>query len=71
MRPAARAMRPVVAATTPLAPDETYYWVWSHALAPGYVDHPPMVAWLIGFGHLFGLGAGFVRLPFVLCEAII
>src|SRR5690348_7246849 len=33
-----------VAAVTPLAPDETYYWVWSQALAPGYLDHPPMVA---------------------------
>jgi 4-amino-4-deoxy-L-arabinose transferase-like glycosyltransferase len=33
-----------VAATVPLAPDETYYWVWSHGLAAGYPDHPPMVA---------------------------
>jgi 4-amino-4-deoxy-L-arabinose transferase-like glycosyltransferase len=28
----------------PLAPDEAYYWVWGRALAPGYLDHPPMVA---------------------------
>ena len=28
----------------PLSPDEAYYWVWSRALAPGYLDHPPMVA---------------------------
>jgi hypothetical protein len=26
-------IRLVVAATAPLAPDEAYYWVWSHALA--------------------------------------
>ena len=40
-------VRLVVAATVPLSPDETYYWVWSRALAAGYLDHPPMVAlWL-------------------------
>jgi 4-amino-4-deoxy-L-arabinose transferase-like glycosyltransferase len=43
-------IRLVVAATTPLAPDETYYWVWSRALAPGYIDHPPMVALWIRTG---------------------
>jgi 4-amino-4-deoxy-L-arabinose transferase-like glycosyltransferase len=42
-----------------MAPDEAYYWVWSHALAPGYLDHPPMVAlwiragtWVAGQGNL-------------------
>ena len=43
-------VRLAVAARTPLAPDETYYWVWSRALAPGYLDHPPMVALWIWFG---------------------
>jgi Dolichyl-phosphate-mannose-protein mannosyltransferase len=38
------ALRLVVAASIPLVPDEAYYWVWSHALAPGFPDHPPMVA---------------------------
>jgi 4-amino-4-deoxy-L-arabinose transferase-like glycosyltransferase len=49
------AVRLVLAAALPLAPDEAYYWVWSRALAPGYFDHPPMVAlwiragtWLLG-----------------------
>ena len=37
-------LRLAVAAIAPLAPDEAYYWVWSRALAPGYPDHPPMVA---------------------------
>ncbi len=47
--------RLVVAATVPLAPDETYYWVWSHALAPGFLDHPPMVAlWIKAGTTLFG-----------------
>ena len=41
-----------MAATTPLSPDEAYYWVWSHALAPGYLDHPPMVALWIRLGTL-------------------
>ncbi len=34
----------------PLAPDEAYYWVWSRALAAGYLDHPPMVALWIRAG---------------------
>lgn len=44
------AVRLVVAAQTPLSPDEAYYWVWSRALAPGYLDHPPMVAGWIRLG---------------------
>ncbi len=43
-------IRLAVAAFTPLSPDEAYYWVWSRALAPGYLDHPPMVALWIGAG---------------------
>ena len=42
--------RLAVAATLPLSPDEAYYWVWSRALAPGYFDHPPMVALWIAAG---------------------
>jgi 4-amino-4-deoxy-L-arabinose transferase-like glycosyltransferase len=52
-------LRLAMAAMVPLAPDEAYYWVWSHALAPGYADHPPMVAlwirvgtWVAGDGPL-------------------
>jgi 4-amino-4-deoxy-L-arabinose transferase-like glycosyltransferase len=45
-------VRLVVAATAPLAPDEAYYWVFSHTLAPGYLDHPPMVALWIRAGTL-------------------
>lgn len=43
-------LRLVMAATMPLAPDEAYYWVWARALAPGYFDHPPMVALWVAFG---------------------
>jgi 4-amino-4-deoxy-L-arabinose transferase-like glycosyltransferase len=33
-----------------LVPDEAYYWVWSRHPALGYLDHPPMVAWIIRAG---------------------
>ena len=53
----------VVAGTAPLAPDEAYYWVFSHALAPGYLDHPPMVAlWIRAGTAIAGQGALGVRL---------
>lgn len=40
------ALAPVI----PLAFDEAYYWRWSTNLAAGYLDHPPLVAWLIALG---------------------
>lgn len=47
----------------PLSPDEAYYWVWSQALAPGYLDHPPMVAlWIWAGTTLVGKTALGVRL---------
>jgi 4-amino-4-deoxy-L-arabinose transferase-like glycosyltransferase len=56
-------VRMVVAAVLPLSPDETYYRVWSRALAAGYLDHPPMVAFWIRAGTLVaGDGALGVRL---------
>ena len=33
-----------------LLPEEAYYWTYSKHLAPGYFDHPPMVAWMIRAG---------------------
>ena len=44
------AVRLLVAGLAPLSPDEAYYWTWSRALAPGYLDHPPMVALWIRAG---------------------
>ena len=53
----------MVAGATPLSPDEAYYWVWSRALQPGYLDHPPMVALFIRAGTaLAGQGVLGVRL---------
>ena len=38
-----------------LLPEEAYYWTYSKHPAPGYFDHPPMVAWVITLGTtLFG-----------------
>jgi 4-amino-4-deoxy-L-arabinose transferase-like glycosyltransferase len=59
-------VRGVVAAATPLAFDEAYYWQWSKNLAWGYYDHPPLVAFMIRAGTaLFGdtsFGVRFVPL---------
>ena len=33
-----------------LFPEEAYYWNYAKHLDYGYLDHPPMVAWLIGLG---------------------
>ena len=56
-------IRLIVASVTPISPDEAYYWVWSRALAPGYLDHPFMVALWIRLGtFLFGDGAFGIRL---------
>ena len=56
-------VRLAVAGNAPLSADEAYYWVWSRALAPGYLDHPPMVALWIWVGTaLVGDGALGVRL---------
>jgi 4-amino-4-deoxy-L-arabinose transferase-like glycosyltransferase len=57
------ALRLLIAATVPLSPDETYYWVWSRALAGGYLDHPPMVAlWIRAGMTLAGSSALGIRL---------
>lgn len=64
-------IRLTVAAHAPLAPDETYYWIWSHALAAGYLDHPPMVAIWIRLGTLLaGETALGVRLMGPLAAAV-
>lgn len=55
-------LRIILAATTDLAEDEAYYWLWSTHLATGYYDHPPMVAYWIRAGTaIFGQTAFGVR----------
>ncbi|HEY6102393.1 MAG TPA: glycosyltransferase family 39 protein [bacterium] len=58
---AAIALRAAAAATGPLIDDEAYYWLWSRHLAWGYVDHPPMIAWLIALTARLGDGAFLIR----------
>jgi 4-amino-4-deoxy-L-arabinose transferase-like glycosyltransferase len=64
-------IRLIVASVTPVSPDEAYYWVWSRALAPSYLDHPFMVAlWIRAGTALFGDSALGIRLLAPLAAAL-
>jgi 4-amino-4-deoxy-L-arabinose transferase-like glycosyltransferase len=45
-------LRLILAATLPLTPDETYYFLWSQHLQAGYYDAPSMVAVWMRIGTL-------------------
>jgi|TARA_B110000977_G_scaffold43147_1_gene58509 dolichol-phosphate mannosyltransferase len=48
-----------------LIPDEAYYWSYAQHLDWSYLDHPPLLAWLIAAScSLFGDNEFAVRLPF-------
>jgi hypothetical protein len=50
-----------------LAPQEAYYWNYSRHLALSYLDHPPVLAYLIFlFTHLGKQSEFFLRIPCVL-----
>jgi dolichol-phosphate mannosyltransferase len=54
-----------------LLPEEAYYWNYAQHPALGYLDHPPLIAWLIGAGTaLLGHGELGVRSGALLCWAI-
>src|ERR1700743_884959 len=54
-----------------LFPEESYYWNYAQHLDIGYLDHPPMVAWLIKLGTLiFGDTEFGVRIGGILCTAV-
>jgi dolichol-phosphate mannosyltransferase len=54
-----------------LLPEEAYYWNYAQHLDIGYLDHPPMVAWLIWLGTTaFGSSEFAVRLAAALCWLI-
>jgi dolichol-phosphate mannosyltransferase len=54
-----------------LLPEEAYYWNYSRHLDYGYLDHPPMVAWLIRMGTaVFGDTEFGVRIGALCCGAI-
>jgi dolichol-phosphate mannosyltransferase len=53
-----------------LMPQEAYYWNYAQHLDIGYLDHPPLVAWLIAASFALGGGEFFVRLPAVLASGV-
>jgi dolichol-phosphate mannosyltransferase len=61
-------LRLVYAGSVELMPEETYYWNYARHLDFGYLDHPPMVAWLIRAATaLFGQTEFGVRLGALFC----
>ena len=64
-------VRFAVAARSGLVRDEGYYALWSFWPALGYLDHPPMIAWLIALGRsILGESEIAVRLFPVLATAV-
>ncbi|MEZ4991601.1 MAG: glycosyltransferase family 39 protein [Saprospiraceae bacterium] len=59
----------IQSAAVGLDPDEAYYWVYSHDLAWGYFDHPPVIALLIWLGGKIAGGTLGVRLLMPLLSA--
>jgi len=54
-----------------LLPEEAYYWNYAQHPALGYLDHPPMVAWLIAMGTaVFGDNEFGVRIGTFVCWLI-
>jgi 4-amino-4-deoxy-L-arabinose transferase-like glycosyltransferase len=63
-------VRLALAAAVPITVDEAYYVDWARHLQPGYLDHPPLVAWLIALPlRLAGPNTLAIRLPAVLLQA--
>jgi len=64
-------LRLVYLGSTELLPEETYYWNYSRHPDIGYLDHPPMVAWLIRLGTAaFGQSEFGVRVSAMCCGAV-
>jgi dolichol-phosphate mannosyltransferase len=64
-------LRLVYLALPDLMPEEAYYWNYAQHLELGYLDHPPMVAWLIAAGTaLFGDTEFGVRIAAPVCWAV-
>ena len=54
-----------------LIPDETYYWNYAQNMDLSYLDHPPMVAWLIWLGtSIFGDNEFGVRISAYICSIV-
>jgi dolichol-phosphate mannosyltransferase len=64
-------LRLATLAAPDLFPEEAYYWLYARHLDIGYLDHPPMVAWLIDLGtKVFGHGEFGVRIFAFLCHLV-
>jgi dolichol-phosphate mannosyltransferase len=64
-------LRLIYSGQTELLPEEAYYWNYSRHLDFGYLDHPPMVGWLISLGTAaFGDTEFGVRISALCCGAI-
>jgi len=65
------ALRVLYGAQVELLPEEAYYWSYARHLDYGYLDHPPLVAWLIAAGRwLFGDGEFGVRVGAMACAVV-
>jgi len=54
-----------------LAPDEAFYWYWAKNLSLSYVEHPPMVAYIMAlFTWIGGDKEFFVRIGGLLCTLV-
>jgi dolichol-phosphate mannosyltransferase len=54
-----------------LIPDEAYYWNYAQHMDLSFVDHPPMVAWLIWLGTaIFGDNEFGVRISAFICGLV-
>ena len=64
-------LRCIFISTVELRVDEAYYWTWSKENVASYLDHPPMIAWLIRLGTLaFGDTNFGVRFPGLLAMSL-
>jgi 4-amino-4-deoxy-L-arabinose transferase-like glycosyltransferase len=64
-------LRFIFVETIDLRVDEAYYWTWSKENVISFLDHPPLIAWLIRLSTLvFGDTNFGVRLPGLLSMAL-
>lgn len=64
-------LRAIFAVSIELRVDEAYYWTWSKENVISFLDHPPMIAWLIRFGTALFDNSNFgVRFPGLLAMLI-
>src|SRR4029077_1667850 len=64
-------LRLATLAAPDLFPEEAYYWLYARHPDLGYLDPPPMVAWLIDLGTtVFGHGEFGVRIFAFICHLV-